>query len=343
METTETTNDGSIESAIESIIAPTEEVIETTEEETQITEEATDVEETAESEEEEITDTEQEEDDDTETEDESDEESDEDVAELDEVDQVEDAVQESPSNITVKVDGKDVEVTIDELKQGYSGQKYVQKGMQEAAQQRKEAEGVYQALLNERQQINQLYQQLQQGGVAQAPTPPSRELFESDPIGYMEQKLNYDESKVAYEGQMAQLQQVSNQSSQAEKVAKQTYIKQELQTLQQKIPEFADSNKASKIKERLVQVGREHYGYSADEIGQVMDHRAIQVLNDAMKYRDIMSGKAKAVAKTKKARPTIKAGAKRVNDSASKVRNRQKAKLSKTGDINDALGLILNT
>ena len=339
METTETTNDGSIESAIESIIAPTEEVIETTEEETQITEEATDVEETAESEEEEITDTEQEEDDDTEF----DEESDEDVAELDEVDQVEDAVQESPSNFTVKVDGKDVEVTIDELKQGYSGQKYVQKGMQEAAQQRKEAEGVYQALLNERQQINQLYQQLQQGGVAQAPTPPSRELFESDPIGYMEQKLNYDESKVAYDGQMAQLQQVSNQSSQAERAAKQTYLKQEMQTLQQKIPEFADSNKASKIKERLVQVGREHYGYSAEEIGQVMDHRAIQVLNDAMKYRDIMSGKAKAVAKTKKARPIIKAGAKRVNDSATKVRERQKAKLSKTGDINDALGLILNT
>ena len=339
METTETTNDGSIESAIQSIIAPTEEVIETTEEETQITEEATDVEETAESEEEEITDTEQEEDDDTEF----DEESDEDVAELDEVDQVEDAVQESPSKITVKVDGKDVEVTIDELKQGYSGQKYVQKGMQEAAQQRKEAEGVYQALLNERQQINQLYQQLQQGGVAQAPTPPSRELFESDPIGYMEQKLNYDESKVAYDGQMAQLQQVSNQSSQAERAAKQTYLKQEMQTLQQKIPEFADFNKASKIKERLVQVGREHYGYSAEEIGQVMDHRAIQVLNDAMKYRDIMSGKAKAVAKTKKARPTIKAGAKRVNDSATKVRERQQAKLSKTGDINDALGLILNT
>ena len=336
MEATETTNDGSIESAIESIIAPTEEVIETTEEETQATEETTEVEETAESEEEEVTETEDDLD-----ESESD---DEDEYELDDDnDQVEDAVQDAPSNITVKVDGKDVEVTLDELKQGYSGQKYVQKGMQEAAQQRKEAEGVYQALLNERKQINELYQQLQQGGVAQAPTPPSRELFESDPIGYMEQKLSYDESKAAYDNQMAQLQQVSNQSTQAERVAKQTYLKQEMQTLQQKIPEFADSNKASKIKDRLVQVGREHYGYTPEEIGQVMDHRAIQVLHDAMKYRDIMSGKAKAVAKTKKARPIVKAGAKKVNDSATKVRKRQKAKLQKSGSIDDALGLILNT
>jgi len=336
VETTETIeNDGSIESALESIIAPTEEVTETPEEETQITDEATDVEETAESDD--VDDTEAEEDG-------SDDDSEEYELELDEDnDQVEDAVQDAPSNITVKVDGKEVEVTLDELKQGYSGQKYVQKGMQEAAQQRKEAEGVYQALLNERKQINELYQQLQQGGVAQAPTPPSRELFESDPIGYMEQKLSYDESKAAYDNQMAQLQQVSNQSTQAERVAKQTYLKQEMQTLQQKIPEFADSNKASKIKDRLVQVGREHYGYTPEEIGQVMDHRAIQVLHDAMKYRDIMSGKAKAVAKTKKARPIVKAGAKKVNDSATKVRKRQKAKLQKSGSIDDALGLILNT
>lgn len=333
METTETTNDGSIESAIESIIAPTEEVIETTEEEAQITEDATEVEETAESDIDEITDTE--EDYDTESEEE--------VEESDEYDQVEDAVQEAPSNVTVKVDGKEVEVTLDELKQGYSGQKYVQKGMQEAAQRRKEAEQVMNALNNERQQIQQLFQQIQSGGVTQAPTPPSRELFESDPIGYMEEKMNYDERKGAYDNQMAQLQHVTNNNSQAQKQAKQAYLKQEMQTLQDKIPEFADSNKASKIKERLVEVGREQYGYTPEEIGQVMDHRAIQVLHDAMKYRDIMSGKAKAVAKTKKARPIVKAGAKKVNDSATKVRKRQKAKLQKSGSIDDALGLILNT
>ena len=337
METTETQIDGSIESAIESIIAPIEEEkVEATEEETQTTEDATDVEETAEAEE---VETDSEEDYDTEAEYDSEE-----VSELDEDnDQVEDAVQDAPSNIRVKIDGNEVEVTLDELKQGYSGQKYVQKGMQEAATQRKEAEQVYESLLNERKQMAQLFQELQQGNIASPPTPPSRELFESDPIGYMEQKLNYDESKVTYDNQMAQLQQVSNKNSNAEKVAKQTYLKQEMQVLQQKIPEFADSNKAGKIKERLVQVGREHYGYSADEIGQVMDHRAIQVLHDAMKYRDIMSGKAKAVAKTKKARPIVKAGAKRVDDSKTKVRKRQKAQLRKSGGIEDAIGLILQT
>jgi hypothetical protein len=331
VETTETINDGSIESAIESIIAPIEEEKdETVSEEIQATEvETEEVEATAES--------------DTEEYEASEEDSDVELSaeELDDNDQVEDAVQDAPSNIRVKIDGNEVEVTLDELKQGYSGQKYVQKGMQEAATQRKEAEQVYSALLNERQQVQQLFQELQQGNIAQAPTPPSRELFDSDPIGYMEEKMNFDESKVAYDNKMAQFQQLSSQNSQAEKTAKQTYLKQEMQTLQQKIPEFADSNKAGKIKERLVQVGREHYGYSAEEIGQVMDHRAIQVLHDAMKYRDIMSGKAKAVAKTKKARPIIKAGSKRIDDSNTKVRKRQQAKLKKSGSLEDALGLIL--
>ncbi|MCS5594803.1 MAG: hypothetical protein NZ730_09715 [Porticoccaceae bacterium] len=347
MEATETTNDGSIESAVASIIAPTEEKVEATEEVAQATEEAVEVEATeeveaaaveepAESEEVEALEAEEEEDYDDEIEYEA--------SELDEDnDQVEDAGHTELESYSVKIDGQEVQVTLDDLKQGYSGQQYVQKGMQEAAQQRKEAESVYASLNNERQKIAQLYQELQQGNVAQAPVPPSRELFESDPIGYMEEKLAYDENKEFHDGQMAQLQAVSQQNEAANVQAKKTYLKQEMQVLQQKIPEFADSKKAGKIKERLVRVGQEAYGYTPEEIGQVMDHRAIQVLHDAMKYRDIMSGTAKAVTKTKKGKPIMKAGTKKVAASKTKVRKRQQAKLKQSGDLKDALGLILNT
>jgi len=344
VEATETINDGSIESAVESIIAPIEEKVEATEEVAQATEETVEVEATeeveaaaveepAESEEVEALDSEED----------YDEEITYEASESDDDNEIEDAVQEELARYAVKIDGNEVEVTLDELKQGYSGQQYVQKGMQEAAQQRKEAEDVYASLNNERQKMAQLYQELQQGNIAQAPVPPSRELFESDPIGYMEEKLAFDENKEFYDGQMAQLQAVSQQNDAANVQAKKTYLQKEMQVLQQKIPEFADSKKAGKIKERLVKVGQEAYGYTPEEIGQVMDHRAIQVLHDAMKYRDIMSGTAKAVSKTKKGKPIMKAGAKKVADSKTKVRKRQQAKLKKSGDLNDALGLILNT
>ena len=343
METTETKIDGSIDSALESILAPAEETKEEVVEAApevieEVTDEADDVSV------EEVVDEETEETEAVETEEtEADillEQSDDDE---DNTDQVEDAVHEELERFTVKVDGNDKQVTLDELKQGYSGQEYVQKGMQEAAEQKKQAEAVYTALLNERQQVAQLLEQFKTGNIAQEPTPPARELFETDPIGYMQEKLNYDEAKAGYDTQMFQMNEVANRQAESNQATQKEYLTQEMQKLKQAIPEFADANKANHIKEKLVRSGSEHYGYTAQEIGQVTDHRAIQVLNDAMKYREIMAGKAKAVSKTKKAKPVLKSGTKKVAEPNAKVRNRQQAKLRQSGTVEDALGLILNS
>ena len=332
METTET-NGITIDDAVESLIAPMEETEEVVEEEAQATEEITDeVEESAESEAEELDDSEEE----------YSEEEYSDVEE-DEEEVVEDAGQEEPEGYSVKIDGQEVRVSLDDLKQGYSGQQYVQKGMQEAAQQRKEAEGVYEALLNERQQVQKLFEQLQSGEVGAAPIPPSREMFENDPLGYMDHKMKYDEAKESHDKKMLAYQQVVQQNTQAEQQAKQTYLKREMQELQKVIPEFSDAEQARDIKGRMVEIGSKNYGYTAEEIGQVMDHRALKVLHDAMKYQEIVAGKAKAVKKTKKAKKIVKAGAKKSNKpNTGKVRERQKAKLRGSGSIDDALGLILN-
>lgn len=253
-----------------------------------------------------------------------------------------DAGQEQPNLIKVKVDGEEVEVTLDDLKRGYSGQKYVQKGMQDAAAARKQAEEVYSALIAERQQIASLYQQLQSGSIAQPPSPPSKELFDRDPIGYMEEKMKYDEAKAMYDQQQAQFGQVVAQQSEAQKRAMQAYLQQEMENLKAVIPEFGDAEKATKIREKLVRGGAEFYGYTPEEIGQVMDHRAIRVLNDAVRYREIMAGKSKAEQKAGNAKPVIKPGAKKTVGSKKVVQDKMKAQLKKTGRIEDALALIVN-
>jgi len=46
-------------------------------------------------------------------------------------------VQEEPTMFTVKVDGEEREVDLEELTRGYSGQKYIQKGMAENAETKK--------------------------------------------------------------------------------------------------------------------------------------------------------------------------------------------------------------
>ena len=325
-----------VDSALSSILEPVQE--ETTEaiieEETQATEETTEeVVDSAESDiEEEV--------------EEEVEEAEEIYASEDDENHLEDASQEEPemqNKFTVKVDGVEQQVTLDDLKQGYSGQQYVQQGMQEAAQQKKEAESVYTALTNERQQLAELYQSLQSGGFEPPPVKPTKEYFDADPIGYMQKNLEYEEQMSSYNAKMAQLEQVTQKQSEAQQTAKQAFLQEQMQILQRDIPDFAEPQKATRLKEELVNIGQNHYGYTADEIGLITDARAIKVLNDAKKYQDIISGKSKAKVKVQSKKPMVKPGAKKQPTPNAKIRSRQKAKLRDSGSIDDALGLILNS
>ena len=261
----------------------------------------------------------------------------------DDEDPIEEASQQEPERYSVKVNGQEEQVSLDDLKQGYSGQKYVQQGMQDVAAQKKEAEAVYTALNNERQQMAELYSQLQNGGFSPEPIKPTKEDFDADPIGYMQKNLEYEEQKANHDRQMAQLQQASQQNSVAQQNAKQAYLQEQMQILQKEIPDFADTTKASKLREQLVSTGKSQYGYTTEEISQISDYRAIKVLHDAMKYQDIISGKSKAKVKTQSANSVIKPGAKKMATPNAKIRSRQKAKLKDSGSIDDALNLILNS
>ena len=320
-----------IDSALSSILdvptETTEEIIEESQETEVISDEAEVIDE-VETEEEEITEEEAEEIEASDSEDDD--------------DLIEEASQQEPERYAVKVNGQEEQVSLDDLKQGYSGQKYVQQGMQDVAAQKKEAEQVYAALTNEREQMAQLYQQLQEGGMQQPPVKPTKELFDADPIGYMQKNIEYEEQMGSYNQQMAQLQQVTQQQSAAQENAKKAFLQEQMQILQKDIPDFADSKKATALREKLVTAGTNHYGYSTDEISQITDARAIKVLHDAQKYQDIISGKSKAVVKTKSARPVLKPGTKKVATPDAKIRSRQQAKLKGSGSIDDALNLILN-
>ena len=258
----------------------------------------------------------------------------------DEAEEAEDAGQQEL--YTVKVDGEEREVTLDDLKRSFSGQAYIQKGMQEAAEAKKEAEGVYQALLNERQQLSNLLYQAQSGQIAQPPIPPSRELFNNDPIGYMEAKLSYDEALQTYQNQQYQIQQVTEQQNYQMQIAQQQYLQGEMQRLAQAIPEFGDAKTASKLKEDLVQFGSK-IGYSEAELSEVMDHRAILVLQKAMKYDQLVEGKSKATQKASNARPMVKPGTKKTGRTgAAKQRQNAQARMKKTGSIDDVAKFLLS-
>jgi hypothetical protein len=118
----------SIDQAVEAMVAPetTEEVVET---ESQSASEPEAEFEEEQPEADSFDEDEVEDDDDDEPEsDDADDEGDEDYE--DDVDESEDEQDPEAELITVKVDGVEEQVTLEDLKKGYSGQKYVQQGMQ---------------------------------------------------------------------------------------------------------------------------------------------------------------------------------------------------------------------
>lgn len=243
--------------------------------------------------------------------------------------------------IEVTVDGEKQYWTEAELQRDAAGQKAINKRFQEIAQVRKQFEQKEAEIAKREAQALGLANQIQNGSLV-APTPPSSELFESDPIGYMEQKMKYDEAKTAYDQSMYQVQTLQQQQQQAQAQAHQSYLQEQAEVLRKRIPEIADPVKGEALKQSLVQTGVA-YGFTEDEMSMVTDARYIEALNDARKYRELKSKRKATQAKGEKARPVVKAGVKKRKSTGVQA-EQQKAqqRLMKTGSIDDALSLMLN-
>jgi hypothetical protein len=257
--------------------------------------------------------------------------------EVDDEDPVE--ATEDTKLIPIKVDGKEEHWTLDQLKQSAAGQAAINKRFQEAAEVRKQLEQQHAALQQQQEKFVKLRQQEEEGGFIK-PYPPSKELFESDPIGYMEEKMEYDEDLAQYNQNMLQVQAMEAQKMQDNRAAEQAYLYEQAQLLEKYIPEFADPKKGPQIKDALVETGVS-YGFSAEEMQGVTDSRYVRALNDARKYRDLVAKRKSGQTKVNKSSPVLKAGAKKRQDG--NVANRKKAqqRLQKTGSIDDALNLII--
>ena len=252
------------------------------------------------------------------------------------------ADQAEPNTFSIKVDGQDVSVSLDDLKRDYSGQQYIQKGMKQAAEQRKQAEEAYNGLNQQREQLDTLLRQVQTQGVIQQPTPPTRELLADDPLGYIEAEATYREEMGKFQAQRHQLVQQGQAQAAAQGQANKANLQQQMAELTKAIPDFADAKKAPRLKENLVKQGAAE-GYSSEEIGAITDHRAFKVLRKAMLYDQIMVGTSDVQAKLKKARPLMKAGTKKQPDSAKKAQGKLMSKLKKSGSAHDAAALLFNS
>jgi hypothetical protein len=270
---------------------------------------------------------------------------DEDDSEPEDEEEVEDETDEQdadeqPQTFTVKVDGEEVEVTLDELRRGYAGQSYIQKGMKETAELRKQTEAEQHALSQQRQQLQQLIQNVSQNGL-QAPVAPDIAQLQSDPIGYMEAKAKYDNDRAEYDQKVHAIQEQQRIAQATEQQQRQAFLKEQQEYLAQVIPEFADPEKGPVLQRRLRETGKA-YKFDDRELSEIIDGRAVWVLHDAMKYREMIAKKGEVTKKAAKARPVVKSGAKKAHNPAKVQREKARQRFQQTGRIEDAIDLMFD-
>jgi hypothetical protein len=217
------------------------------------------------------------------------------------------AKEQAPSKYTVKVDGKEIDVTLDDLKRSFSGQAYIQKGMQEAAEARKAATELYQTLQTEQAKFMQVVQTIQSQGFKAPPQAPDIGLMDKDPIGYMQADARYRKDLSEFQTQQVQIQQTAAAQRQMQERALAEFVADQGKLLQSRIPEFADQNKAREVTAKIRSTATEAYGFSDQELGNVIDARHVLVLHDAMKWRELQAARTKqAPAAPKSIKPSMR-------------------------------------
>ena len=247
--------------------------------------------------------------------------------------------QEQPQVFSVKVDGKEVDVTLEELQKGYSRTQDYTRKTQQIAEVRKQTEGELQAVRAEREQYAQLLSALeaQVQQVAQ-PNIDWDRLYNEDPIEWVRQRevmRDNQEKAAAIQSEKQRLNQLSQQE-QAQFM--QQKLQHEQEALLAAIPDWKDAKKAQAEKALLVEFGQK-IGFTSDELKNVVDHRAVLMLRKAALYDQMMSKRGNIKPVTNNGpRPAKPGAAGRVSNSTEVVRAQQR--VAKTGRVDDAANAI---
>ena len=235
----------------------------------------------------------------------------------------------------VTVDGSEIEVTQDELINGYSRQQDYTRKTQELANQRKTIEQQAQELSQRDAIYAQLLPKLEaqlQGELVNEPDWDS--LYNDDPIAFVREKQLWDDKKEKFKAAEAEQQRLQQESyaQQQEAIAQQ--VQQGQQKILEIIPEWKNAEVAQKEKLAIRDYGINVLGYAPQEMDAIYDYRALLGLRNAWLN-------SKTVEATKK-KPTQKAPARVARPGTTSRKKsvapakRAKQVLAKTGKVQDA-------
>ena len=246
---------------------------------------------------------------------------------------------QEPNLHRLKVNGQEIEVSLDELKAGYSRDSDYRQKTHSLSLEKRDLEAqknsLRQSYDTRLSELNDLIATADATVKSQQGSQDLQRLYEDDPQAAA--KLDF------------QLRQQNTAIEDMKQKAKDAYAKQyedflstQRELAAQKIPEYSDPKKADQFKYAMRNSLRS-YGFSDQEIGNLADHRFLMVAKDAMGYQSLKDKRPIVQKKIAKAPKVVKSGVASSNVSSGREQIRSKiGKVRKSGNIQDAQSAILD-
>ena len=261
-----------------------------------------------------------------------------------EADDGEEYEEEPPQVYTVKVDGQEVEVTLDELQSGYSRQQAYTKRSMELAEQRKafEAEQSETRQLRDAyaQQLDQLAAQIQQANLqepdwrALAETMSERDLFLA--------KAEFDQQKEYQKQVDAERQRIASEQSREQEQNLRQHLEVQRGEMLSRIPAWQDEGVREAERKEVISYAQKRIGFSEEEIANASDARAIELLYKAWQWDQLQEKKPAAKKRTRQAPKMAKAGRpKTKREVANRSRQEAKKRFETAGTVDAAVEYLM--
>jgi hypothetical protein len=241
-------------------------------------------------------------------------------------------------DVTVKTEGganENLKVSLKELESGFMMQKDYQRKTAELARARESLTQEVQKMVEpERQQYVQNLQVLQQAIMTM--TAPELQNINWEQIA-SEDPAKYVQLSAKAQRVQQTLQHIHGQMQQAQQQA----IAQAAQECQRMLTDPVNGipNWGQEVAQTIIQTGNA-YGYSAEELAQVVDYRHIKVLHELAEYRALKAAKPAVEKKVTVVPKVLRPGAPQSGDSQAKRVNELQQRLRTSGSVKDAAALL---
>ena len=262
----------------------------------------------------------------------------------DQTDDYSEEEQEEEAAYEIKVNGKPVKVTLDELMSGYQRDSDYRRKTMELADERRLLEEEVNKAKSESDAVAKLRQDYatRLSEIENSMKPDANidwaKLYESDPDEYHRKKIEVENKSKALETIKAERQRAIQEQQQEQTKVFNQYLEQQKKLLAEKEPEYVDPVKGEGLRKDMTSYLKKE-GYSDQELNMMVDHRSFVIAKKAMLYDKMMNSKISAK-QSKTVPKMVRSGTTKTINKDSQQAKSLKSRLKQTGSMRDAANVL---